>query len=370
MRRPLHLLLALLVPAIALAEGSPADTLAKAIENPTSTGLLVTEVVPEGQAKSAGILPGDIIVSYAGKPTPEPEALHMAINEAEGDSVAVEVDRGGEKKSFDLKKGKIGIAVAPVKKGERFDPLPPSTDPKLDFSRLEKAGEAWYRFTHDGTNQQAGFARKIGFEHYMWKVEDGNAVLDSEVAFDLGPDGGLNQFVVRVVVAVGPHPQGKTSRFENPLEHFVAEGAVFMDPKAPTAGWETTATGSDGKTQTIRQLGAGDLVPTYFVYCLAKCMPQEKGACCHFTPIDEGTGKIGFASAILVDGSEATTIDGKDVQTARMVWLSMGRVMNRLWVDADGNVLHADYIGEQAFATTKEEALKDLNPEIHPQTAK
>lgn len=363
MRRPLPLLLALLVPAIALAEASPADTLAKEMDNPTSTGLLVTEVVPEGQAQTAGILPGDIIVSYAGKPTPDPEALHAAINEAEGDAIAVEADRGGEKKTFELKKGKIGIAVAPVKKGEKFDPLPPSTDPKLDFSRLSKGGEAWYRFTPDGT-------KKIGFEHYMWKVEEGNAVFDSEVAFDGGQEWGLNQFVVHEVVALGDHPQGKTIRFENPIEKYVAEGAVFLDPKAPTAGWETKATDKDGASETHRELGPGDLVPIYFVYCLAKCMPQTKGACYHFTGVEEGTGKVGPASALLVDGAEATTIDGKEVLTTKMTWLSMGRVINRLWVDADGNVLHTDYGGEQGFATTKDEALKDLNPEIHPQTAK
>ncbi|MBI3272324.1 MAG: PDZ domain-containing protein [Planctomycetes bacterium] len=357
----LALLCLLAVPGFAQEADDPAVT--AALEQPGATGLLVTALAPEGQAGPAGVRLGDILVAYDGKPTPDVAALKAAMPGATGEKIALDLVRGGEKKSVTLHAGPIGVGLVPVQQGKRYDPLPPATGVKFDFSRLDKAGEAWYAFSPDGV-------KKIGFEYYRWRIDQGNVVLDSEVAFDGGKEFGLNHFVVTVTVAKGDHPEGRSCRFENPLKKEVLEGRRVADPKAPSAGWETVVQTADGKQETRRGLGAGDLIPSYFVYALAQCMPRTKGACYRFTPIDEWAGTIGKPSALVVEGEEATRVGDQDVPTWKVVWVSRTGVMNTHWVDAAGDVLRTDYGGERGTATSKEEALKDLHPDLHPRSGR
>lgn len=354
------LLLVACAASAAFAQDPAADPVKKATEHPTSTGLLVTEIAPDGQAGSVGIALGDIIVSYDGKPTLDVDALKAAVAGAKGDGIAVGLDRFGEAKTVQVKAGRIGVGLVPVKKGERFDPLPPATDVKFDFSRIEKAGEAWYAFSPDGV-------KKIGFEHYRWKADQGNLVLDSEVAFDGGKEWGLNHFVVTVVVAKGDALRGQSYRFESPIAHAVLEGHRVVDPQSPIAIWETKAKAADGQEETHREPAAGDVIPTYFIYALARCMPQTQGACYRFTPVEEGSGKVGKPCALYVEGQEPSKVGDREVPTWKIQWVSMVGVMNTHWVDAEGNVVRTDYGRERGAATTKEEALKDLHPDLHPQ---
>jgi membrane-associated protease RseP (regulator of RpoE activity) len=65
------------------------------------SGVLVSEVVPDGPAAKAGIKGGDVIVSVDGKPVDAPGALGEAIREKKGgDQVKVDVRRRGTAQQF------------------------------------------------------------------------------------------------------------------------------------------------------------------------------------------------------------------------------------------------------------------------------
>ncbi len=364
MRRALAALSLLLAPLAMAQEPDPA-VLDRALADPTASGLLVVEVVPETQAATLGILPGDILTTYNGKPVSTREGLLELMGDpALPEAIPVVIDRAGETRTFEAAQGRLGIVATPAEKGKPVDPLPPATDVAFDWSRLEAAGEAWYVFGPDD-------ATKVGFEHFQWKVEDGAVVFDGEVAFDGGPDFGVNQFVVHEVVSIGERVQARSARFENPIQGFLAEGAALLDPKAPTPGWEAKLSTRSGESDSVRGLvAAPDFVPVYFIYALARCMPQEKGACWRFTPIEEWSGNPARPSALVVDSEETLRIGDRDVKAWKMAWMSTGQVVNLLWVDADGNVVKADYGGHRGLLSTKEAALEGLHADIHPKTAK
>lgn len=70
------------------------------IENPEG-GARITTVYEDSAAEKAGLEEGDIIVGFAGKPVRGPGSLSAKLRETEpGDSVKVEVVRGGRKQTF------------------------------------------------------------------------------------------------------------------------------------------------------------------------------------------------------------------------------------------------------------------------------
>ena len=84
------------------------------LSNSSEEGFLIQQVEPNGSAKAAGILPGDILVeaegqSLAGK---EAEFASSLIRGEEGTDVTVAVLRDGEKITFTLKRMTIHTVVA------------------------------------------------------------------------------------------------------------------------------------------------------------------------------------------------------------------------------------------------------------------
>lgn len=365
MRRLLPALAFLLVAAIASAQDSPDDLLAKVMASPTSTGLLITDVVPGSQANTVGLASGDILVSYDGKPIPTPEALQGAIGTSKGKgTVAVEADRLGESKTFELKTGeKIGIAILPVQKGVAVDPLPPDSGPKLDWGRFDAPGEVWMSFYESG--------KKAGYEHVTWTRKDGVLSLRHEVAFDGGEAWGLNHYLVDADLSTGERAGGLKSRFEKPLTRFVSEGAVVNDPKAPSAGWETRLTSPDAKEpEEARHFAPGDLVPTYDILFVAQALPRAGGATYRFSPVDEGTGKIMHASALVVAGRQKAKLGDREIEGWQVEWRVLGRPSNIYWLDDQGALLGVSYGEAFAIPSTKDEALAGLHPDLAPQGAK
>jgi putative serine protease PepD len=71
-------------------------------------GVGVVDVVPGGPAASAGIQPGDVIVSVDGKDTPSSEALGAVLAELKpGDTVPVTVQRGGSPVELEVTLGEL-----------------------------------------------------------------------------------------------------------------------------------------------------------------------------------------------------------------------------------------------------------------------
>ena len=74
--------------------------------------LEVTGVVPEGPAAKAGVMPGDALVSYDGKPMGCRAELAAAQAAVQVDSVVATFRRGNKELNFVLPKGKLGIFFA------------------------------------------------------------------------------------------------------------------------------------------------------------------------------------------------------------------------------------------------------------------
>ncbi|HEY8202615.1 MAG TPA: S1C family serine protease [Actinomycetota bacterium] len=73
--------------------------LRRAVGLPEVDGLLVRSVEEEGRAAAAGIKEGDLIVEAGGRPTATVDALHEALESANG-SLEVQVVRGADRHTF------------------------------------------------------------------------------------------------------------------------------------------------------------------------------------------------------------------------------------------------------------------------------
>jgi hypothetical protein len=114
-----------LLPALALAQtctGCPNS----GIESQPCHWLEVTGVVPDGPAAKAGILIGDALASYDGKPMGCRAELQAAQAAVQVDSVVASFRRGNKELNFVLPKGKLGIYFA-----EWMNDVPPDSDAKL-----------------------------------------------------------------------------------------------------------------------------------------------------------------------------------------------------------------------------------------------
>jgi serine protease Do len=77
--------------------------LAQALKLDRTTGALVSDVTPNSPAQAAGIKGGDLIVKFDNQPIENPNQLKLRVAETTpGTTVPVEVDRGGEIKTFNV----------------------------------------------------------------------------------------------------------------------------------------------------------------------------------------------------------------------------------------------------------------------------
>lgn len=103
-----------------LPPGARQDAVRRSLvrRNPPASGFMVDQIVPESQASSLGIRPGDIILSYAGV-TLSNGNLNGAREQAKGDGPhIIEIMRDGARISIPVAPGRIGIDGAPVTKKE------------------------------------------------------------------------------------------------------------------------------------------------------------------------------------------------------------------------------------------------------------
>ena len=78
---------------------------------PIAVQIYVSEVLPDGQAKERGLAEGDVLVSYDGKPVTKVADI-QTWTDTPGDALReLIVSRSGERVSFKLKPGKIGILM-------------------------------------------------------------------------------------------------------------------------------------------------------------------------------------------------------------------------------------------------------------------
>ena len=75
-------------------------TLASALGLDRDSGVILSDVAPDGAADTAGLEPGDVVLSIGGKPMREARDLALAVFQwAPGDQLAMEIQRGKERMS-------------------------------------------------------------------------------------------------------------------------------------------------------------------------------------------------------------------------------------------------------------------------------
>jgi hypothetical protein len=114
-----------LVPVFALAQDC-ATCPNSAAESAPCHWLEVTGLVPDGPAAKAGIMVGDALASYDGKPMGCRADLSRVQAAVQVDSVVASFRRGNRVLNFTLPKGKLGIYFA-----EWMNDVPPDSDAKL-----------------------------------------------------------------------------------------------------------------------------------------------------------------------------------------------------------------------------------------------
>ncbi|MFP3927472.1 MAG: DegQ family serine endoprotease [Desulfobacteraceae bacterium] len=128
-------------------------------------GALVGDVTPDGPADKAGVKRGDVIVSFAGKEVKEMNELPMMVGStAVGEVVELVVIRNGEKKTLEVKIGRLEeegpekrrpSAPAPdVKFGMKVEELTPELARRLDIS--EQQGLVVMDVERNSPAQEAG----------------------------------------------------------------------------------------------------------------------------------------------------------------------------------------------------------------------
>jgi serine protease Do len=99
-------------------------------------GALVSSVTPDGPAAKAGLLPGDVILTFDGKEVPEMRRLPLMVAETDADKmVPVVVFRKGEKTNLQIKIGELSA------KEEADDQKPEPKEAEQPAPNAEKVDE-------------------------------------------------------------------------------------------------------------------------------------------------------------------------------------------------------------------------------------
>ncbi len=93
---------------IAIAPGHVARRMRRAVGLPDAEGLLIHEVTKASPAARAGLAPGDLIVSAAGRPVTTIDDLFDALQAASGGAVELNVVRGTDERTIQVALGENG----------------------------------------------------------------------------------------------------------------------------------------------------------------------------------------------------------------------------------------------------------------------
>jgi hypothetical protein len=333
----------------------PADTtslLDEAIVRPGATGLLITSVLPDSQAANAGILPGDIVIAYAGQPTPDLPALNAAVAGA-GAKIRLLTVRGTTERSVAIEKGRIGVTLIPVKKGEGREPLPAGNVKSFDFSSLEtRERVSWFAFYRAG--ERCGYGRIRAL-----LVGDRLVVMTEEVYEDSTRI--YDHEVTNVTTAKGM-PLLRLAVFRDRMNDWERFGSACACGENEFL-WTVVSRGPGSEEEAFQtHIGTG-VVPAYMLETLASFMPRKRGACLRFLPLFEGSGRVALPSALVCLKTENVTTGGKTAPAWRFEWRTLDGATNAVyWLDGSGRVVRADY-GDIHVERSTADDVKEGQPE-------
>ena len=348
------------------------DPVEAALQDPLATGLLVMSVYPDTQSWDAGIVAGDIVLSYDGAAATDLAALGAAkaaaeaarAGDAEAGPIVCVIRRAadGEEVEIPLAPGQLGLQLVPVTEGRPPAPLPADTGAPL---RAAEAGDRdeWFALSMGGA--------KCGVEHVTVRTEGELLHFTHEVAFDGGPQWGLHHGIVRATMRCGTTARPVAISYENGLNGWISRSRVERDEEGRPV-WRATG-GIPGQPQNVTETPLRDgasTLPSYAVAQIARLLPREEGACLRFRPVSDWDGAPGLPAAIVCVGPETVKVG----ETEHAVWKFEqrqlgGNTLGTYWFDAERRLVQAAYGGPLATAATKEAALEGLSPELKPRTA-
>lgn len=349
---------ALLCSCLVMVQLSAAEPTATA----TVTGPLVVQVLPGGQCEDAGVLVGDILMSYRDVALTSRDQLPKLIQDGErnGNIAMLVVDRGGQVQRFAVKAGRLGLDLLDVVQGEPLPVLPPGTLPGVDFSRLaEMPCDHWYRLVLGG--------RPVGFAHHRLAIDpDGMLQHYSEVGFDPGEPNGLQHFQVTTTARIADGlPVLTNLRFVNPQTGLTFTYAAEQTGTRRGLGW-TARIGDENESGRLElDLVATRAVPTYLLNLLPAFLPQEPGACLRLTQLIDGEPRTGRPVALVVVGTDPIQHLGQELSACRIEERFFGQTGNVHWVTADGSIVRSQYASLLAeLLATRDEALAGVHRDI------
>lgn len=348
------------------------DPVEAALREPRATGLLVMMVYADTQSWDAGIVAGDIVLSYDGTAVSDLASLSAAKEAAEAarrdgsnaGPIPCVIRRAadGAEVEVALAPGQLGLQLVPVTADRPPSPLPADTGAPL---RAADAGarDEWFALSMGGT--------KCGMEHVTVRVEGELLHFTHEVAFDGGPEWGLHHGIVRATIRCGTTARPVAISYENGLNGWISRSRVERDEEGRPV-WRATG-GIPGQPQNVTEmplLDGASTLPSYAVAQIARLLPREEGACLRFRPVSDWDGAPGLPAAIVCVGPETVKIG----ETEHAAWKFEqrqlgGNTLGTYWFDAERRLVQAAYGGPLATAATKEAALEGLSPELTPRTA-
>ena len=99
---------------------------------PTTSGALIMRVTPNGPSDRAGMLPGDVVVEFGGKPVKDSDGLvSMVVSTRPGTSVPLVIYRNNQRKTLNVTIDELDLDAEQTRAARRGgatpDPAPPTT---------------------------------------------------------------------------------------------------------------------------------------------------------------------------------------------------------------------------------------------------
>jgi serine protease Do len=99
---------------------------------PTTSGALIMRVTPNGPSDRAGMLPGDVVVEFGGKPVKDSDGLvSMVVSTRPGTSVPLVIYRNNQRKALNVTIDELDLDAEQTRAARRGgatpDPAPPTT---------------------------------------------------------------------------------------------------------------------------------------------------------------------------------------------------------------------------------------------------
>ncbi len=344
-------LILFVIPRIVYGENASLVPLQETEFMPKQTGLLVTWVQPESQAREVGLRIGDILFSYRNTPITDISSLVEAVGASAAkseESIKLQFARRDERLDVSVKPGKLGIQGTAVEKGKVLLLRPPPSGHSFDWSKLDHAPvDRWYKFMFGDEGQ-------VGFDHVAFRKEGEIVHFTNSYGYD-SKNYGRGYATIQIQFRVD---KGLTIlSFEGNNSYIQSHTKGQRD--ADKNEFVTVVTTEKGTNTTRVPILAGFL-PGNLATHITGFVPQVEKLSIHYIHFDEFIGNYGNPAAFVTGEKAQLTVDGKSINVYRVDNFAIGERSPLGWVASDGTVYKEDFNGAYNVLSTKDEVLANM----------